>query len=1014
MPTIPDLVLGPAASHRAVTVVPLFTNAACQLPSYRIGCEALAEGVLEVSEVDDDGAVDRLVARNRAGERMLLLEGDHLVGARQNRVLTSSAIVGAKGRVVLPVSCVEQGRWQGQSSRFAATSTMAPAAVRRILKQSVTASLIARRQRVADQAGVWRAIDAQQRSLRVTSATRALSHSYAERARDVGEVAGRLPYPERATGVAIGVGEELVSIDVFDRPETCRFYWSRLVEGAALEALGDGARMRGRVGSTDVQAIVDGLRAAPWTAVAPVGEGEELRARTSEAAASLLLLDGAIVHFGVAVGTPVQVQSNARVMRRGQPEVLADRYRIIARVGVGGAKEVFRALDTKENREVAVARVPWVDAEEFANEVALAQRVRSKYTPEIYDSFVDENEDGYLVMEFCEGKTLAQLADGPVPLADAGPILVDFARGLAAIHEARILHRDVKLENVLLCPRPDGVALKILDFGLSASARSTATDVGHALPASGTFPYMSREAMMGRRLDARSDVYSFGISCFRLLVGELPVLPHEHESDFEYLIRLRQVERHDLSRLPALPEPVVGILARMLDGQRDHRPYMPEVVAVFEREFGTGSIPASVRVKRREIALECVVSVELALASPDHLIVAQCATAPLIAISPGSDGTTTARAFDGQGRALWTRRIDGVLTAGTRADLDGDGVRELYLAGTERVVALTAGGEVRFSAPLGDGEHRGDREQPRATGTPTLIAIADATTPRLVVDGRIIEPRTGRELGPLNYAYEGNGSELVRARGMRGVSYNGFAMQAFHGDHEAAAAIIQHPGADNFLVAHLEEPTAHSDSSAVNAARRVMLSIYGPGGHRQRCLFIASTALPTGNLAEIQRVLESQTPLFGPEQAPLAVLGPDGMAAVIVPLLTADPSIEPVLVAYEAAEGRRLWRCNLQRRGGRALLADLHGNGKPSLLVGDGHELVARDPWTGTSTDPLTCAGLPIAYGDPFGAGVAHLVTVSAGAIELWRGPACTPNAMQWSGLRGDVWRTGTFGFGAR
>src|SRR6185503_19535339 len=107
---------------------------------------------------------------------------------------------------------------------------------------------------------------------------------------------------------------------------------------------------------------------------------------------------------------------------------------------------------------------------------------------------------------------------------------------------------------------------------------------------------------------------------------------------------------------------------------------------------------------------------------------------------------------------------------------------------------LTAAGEVRFSEPR-SGEH---------PGTPTLIAIADAATPRLVVDGELFDARTGRDLGPLAYAYEGSGSELVALPEPRGVSYNGLAMQAFRGDHETAAAIVQHPTADRFHVAHLE------------------------------------------------------------------------------------------------------------------------------------------------------------------------------------------------------------------
>src|SRR5262249_51716408 len=141
--------------------------------------------------------------------------------------------------LTLPVSCVEQGRWHGPSARFSATATMAPAGVRRILKLSVTSSLVDRRGRVADQAGGWGRIAGAQRRLHVAAAARAPRHSVEERAADLAEASSRLPYCAGATGVALGIGGELVSIDLFDRPQTCAFYWQRLVEGAALEAIGN-------------------------------------------------------------------------------------------------------------------------------------------------------------------------------------------------------------------------------------------------------------------------------------------------------------------------------------------------------------------------------------------------------------------------------------------------------------------------------------------------------------------------------------------------------------------------------------------------------------------------------------------------------------------------------------------------------------------------------------------------------------------------------------------------------
>jgi hypothetical protein len=129
---------------------------------------------------------------------------------------------------------------------------------------------------------------------------------------------------------------------------------------------------------------------------------------------------------------------------------------------------------------------------------------------------------------------------------------------------------------------------------------------------------------------------------------------------------------------------------------------------------------------------------------------------------------------------------------------------------------------------------------------------------------------------------------------------------------------------------------------------------------------------------------------------------------VIVPLFDPDHRVPDSLVAFELPSGRELWRCRPGAPGARAVLADLHGDRTPRLVVGTGSALVVHDPWTGQASAPLPCPGVPVAFGDPFTTGFAHVITVSADQVELWRGPSCPAGAMAWTGPRGDLWRTGT------
>jgi len=273
---------------------------------------------------------------------------------------------------------------------------------------------------------------------------------------------------------------------------------------------------------------------------------------------------------------------------------------------------------------------------------------------------------------------------------------------------------------------------------------------------------------------------------------------------------------------------------------------------------------------------------------------------------------------------------------------------------------------------------------------PQLLAIPGGR--RLVLDGHIVDPSTGRDLGTLANAYAGNGRELVRTDDLRGISFNGQALQAFRGDHATGAAIVYHPGQPGFLVAHLEE-LAHR--------RGVQLVIYGPGGARTHALPVADCALVTGDRAEISRIhARPQRPLFDARHAPLALLGPNRTAIAIVPLLGADRSLPNQLVAFDLPSGDERWR--RPTPGVRAIL------GPRSIIVGTGDTVIAFDAWTGEPSDPLPCRGLPVALGDPFDSGHIHLITASPDGIELLRGPACAPGAMTWSGARGDLWRSGT------
>jgi serine/threonine protein kinase/tetratricopeptide (TPR) repeat protein len=205
-------------------------------------------------------------------------------------------------------------------------------------------------------------------------------------------------------------------------------------------------------------------------------------------------------------------------------------YHILEPVGSGGMGEVYRARDTRLEREVAVKVLP---ADTFSDEAA-RRRFRKEALalsrlnhPNIGTIHDFDSQDGidFLVMELIPGATLEQrIAGGAIPERDAARIGEQVAEGLAAAHEQRVVHRDIKPANIRVTP--DGRA-KILDFGLArrtpeASGVTTTTETTADEGVAGTLPYMSPEQLRGEPLDGRTDIYSLGAVLYELLTGRRP------------------------------------------------------------------------------------------------------------------------------------------------------------------------------------------------------------------------------------------------------------------------------------------------------------------------------------------------------------------------------------------------------------------------------------------------------------------------------------------------------------
>jgi len=294
----PEMRIGDAIRHQALAVFPLFAEPSHPV-DYELSHEAMEKGSVLVQEVSKAGSVPDLAVENKGDVRVLFLEGEELVGAKQNRILNTSVLIAAHATSKIPVSCVEAGRWHYKSSHFSSGGTHSPTMLRRVVKASVYESLKSMHGYRSDQGAVWSEVARQQKALGALSGTHAMSDTFETQRKRLDEFREKLNYIEGAAGVAVAVGGRLVTIDVFDKAATCGRVWKRLLSGAVLDALEAGKAER-QAEAAELERALSDLSTLKWEPAEPVGEGEEYRAQSPTGDhASALVLDGTLVHGSV-------------------------------------------------------------------------------------------------------------------------------------------------------------------------------------------------------------------------------------------------------------------------------------------------------------------------------------------------------------------------------------------------------------------------------------------------------------------------------------------------------------------------------------------------------------------------------------------------------------------------------------------------------------------------------------------------------------------------------------------
>jgi hypothetical protein len=291
--------IGRKQSHQNLAIFPLLSSYANGLDYITLD-EALTEGLIEVVEVSEEGTVPELKVVNKSPCMILILDGEELVGAKQNRIVNTTILIQEKTTTVIPVSCVEQGRWAHTSPRFDSEERLMAAQLRAMKSEQVHHSIRTSDDYYADQVAIWREISRKARRMRAESPTMAMSEIYEKKREALDSFINYFRLVEMQVGAVFMINGKVVGLDCFGKPETFSKVFRKLVESYALDAIDwQEQGSSGKALKSEVTKFLWAASAASVESRPSVGLGIDYRLESYGLTGFALAHEEQVLHFSV-------------------------------------------------------------------------------------------------------------------------------------------------------------------------------------------------------------------------------------------------------------------------------------------------------------------------------------------------------------------------------------------------------------------------------------------------------------------------------------------------------------------------------------------------------------------------------------------------------------------------------------------------------------------------------------------------------------------------------------------
>ena len=294
--------IGAKQSHKNMTLYRLLS--ANEAPvDFLILDEALDKEALVITEVNEGGSVPELKVANRSDHKVLLLDGEELVGAKQNRVLNVTILIAPQSETVIPVSCVEQGRWSYRSRQFGSESRAMSAQLRKRKSETVSENLRQGRQFRSDQGVVWAEIENKySRMAAEPSPTMAMADLYESHKDLSNQYLTAFRPVDNQIGMVIFIDGEIAGLELLAKFETFQKTHSKLVNSYVMDAL-ETAKSQEKTSSQALRAkaskVLDALQKARFEVRRSVALGNDVRFESSDVVGAGLEFEGQILQLSI-------------------------------------------------------------------------------------------------------------------------------------------------------------------------------------------------------------------------------------------------------------------------------------------------------------------------------------------------------------------------------------------------------------------------------------------------------------------------------------------------------------------------------------------------------------------------------------------------------------------------------------------------------------------------------------------------------------------------------------------